>query len=79
MSLVSGWSDSKKSWCCDKEQKGCVEHHCFTGDISEWHEASAGWNPAWGPTMVGELVGGELIPWLVKEVTGMLSPVVSQN
>eukprot|EP00435_Cladocopium_sp_Y103_P002115 s5143_g1.t1 len=40
---LQGWSDSKKSWCCDHESKGCVKHHCFTGTISDWNEDKRDW------------------------------------
>ena len=33
---LQGWSDSKKTWCCANGGKGCVKHHCFTGDIANW-------------------------------------------
>ena len=33
---LHGWSDSKKDWCCDKEQKGCVKFHCEHKDVGTW-------------------------------------------
>ena len=35
---MQGWSDSKKDWCCDKENKGCVKFHC-TGEVAWQHLA----------------------------------------
>ena len=40
---LQGWSDSKKSWCCAKKSRGCVKHHCFTGDISTWGQDKRDW------------------------------------
>lgn len=40
LGAFGGWSDSKKTWCCAKMQRGCVEHHCFTGAIASWGEES---------------------------------------
>jgi len=40
---LQGWSDSKKQWCCSNEQKGCAEHHCFTGDMNDWAQDKKDW------------------------------------
>lgn len=40
---LQGWSDSKKTWCCDKEQRGCVKHHCYSGEISTWNQDKRDW------------------------------------
>ncbi|CAJ1379702.1 unnamed protein product [Effrenium voratum] len=39
---MQGWSDSKKDWCCDKANKGCVKFHC-TGEAQAWHGAKQEW------------------------------------
>ncbi|CAE7487656.1 Ide, partial [Symbiodinium pilosum] len=39
---MQGWSDSKKAWCCRKEHRGCVPHHC-DGEVSDWTHAKRDW------------------------------------
>ncbi|CAJ1393551.1 unnamed protein product [Effrenium voratum] len=40
---LHGWSDSKKTWCCSREQKGCVKFECFDGDQTQWHSEKQSW------------------------------------
>lgn len=36
---MQGWSDSKKDWCCKRENRGCVKFHC-SGEASAWHSGT---------------------------------------
>lgn len=40
---LHGWSDSKKTWCCDKEQRGCVKFHCDHKDVGSWSSDKRDW------------------------------------
>eukprot|EP00913_Durusdinium_trenchii_P003916 g3625.t1 len=40
---LHGWSDSKKKWCCGKEQKGCVKFHCDHDAVSTWGAEKRDW------------------------------------
>ncbi|CAK9024587.1 Uncharacterized protein SCF082_LOCUS16696 [Durusdinium trenchii] len=40
---MTGWSDSKKDWCCNHQSRGCVKFHCTAGGDSSWAEAKRSW------------------------------------
>jgi hypothetical protein len=39
----AGWSDDKKAWCCDNEQKGCSGTTTIVGEIEEVGEETWTW------------------------------------
>ena len=32
---MTGWSDSKKDWCCNHQSRGCVKFHCTAGGVAQ--------------------------------------------
>ncbi|CAK9020942.1 unnamed protein product [Durusdinium trenchii] len=40
---MTGWSDSKKDWCCHHQSRGCVKFHCTAGGEDAWAADKRSW------------------------------------
>ncbi|CAK9033622.1 unnamed protein product, partial [Durusdinium trenchii] len=40
---MTGWSDSKKDWCCNHQSRGCVKFHCTAGGEDTWAADKRSW------------------------------------